>query len=214
MRKLTRFAAIATLLAIIAGPTAAFAHGDGDHDKSGKDRLLRVKDNNDRDDRLFAKSHRAYKGTVTAVGSANFDLKVKDDTVLAVNVSADTKLLAVGGKTITLADIKIGDNAVVQGKTTDSKIEARHVVIWPANTHPAGVKGTVTAVSDDTITIEKKDKSGITSSVTVKTDSETVVKKDGEIVPLSEVTVGETVKIKGLWDRILKVLKAIKIRIK
>jgi hypothetical protein len=212
MKNITKIAAV-SLLALMVFPTAAFAHGNKDndsHDDNGKHRGIIKRLFHGRED----KDHKMLRsGTVTAVGSSSFDMKLKDGTVVTV-LTASAKITKPFESEIKLADIKVDDKASVVGTLNGSQITATHVMITPMNTHPAKAKGTVTAVNGNTVTVQTQHQ-GVVSNVTVNTNANTqVTKADGSTGTAADVQVGSTVKVKGLWNEILNVLNAIKIRIK
>ena len=193
MRRFTTFAAGAALLMAIL-PGLASAHGNN----------------------AEAREHdRVRSGTVTAVSTSGFTLKARDGTVFTVNVTSDTKLTLVGTGAIKLSDITVNANALVTGKVDGTAITAKVVVVTPANTHPATAKGTVTAVAGTSFSLQTNNH-GVISNVTVNTDANTKIQKSSSTstATMADVTVGAVVKVRGLWDEILNVLNAIKIRIK
>lgn len=163
------------------------------------------------------KKHRQLSGKVATVGSTSFTMTNKDGVVFTVNVNSDTKIKnVIGTDNLTLANIVVNDNVWVSGKKDEnsSTVQAKNILVTPANTHPAKARGTVTAVAGDTVTLQTNN-FGVVSSVTVKTTSDTqVTTADGSVGSTSDVTVGSKVKVRGLWDEIVNVLSAVKIRLK
>lgn len=210
--RITKYIVLGAVLAMLL-PTVTFAHGD-DHegdDRRGDDRVFNLSINHDQDH-----LDRARIGTVTAVGSNSFTLKANDGKVYTVSTT-NAQITGPFNNTVAFSTIKVNDKARVKGMvdatTTPGSllIAATRVVITPANTHPAKVKGTVTAVNGSTITLQTKHD----QTITVNTDSSTTVTKaDGTTGTSSDVTVGSSVKVKGLWNMVLNVFNAIKIRLK
>ncbi len=226
--------ALGAMLAMMV-PAAALAHnGPGkmtdknfigpaisvfeDNDNSGSGRGSKIfRRLDDREARDHEK--RFSTGTVTAVGSNSLTLKSGKGTIYTVN-TADAKITLAFGAAISLSDVKVNDHAMVRGSvaattnsaSSDTKlINATSIVIVPANTRPAAVKGTVTAKTDNTITLQTKHD----DTVTVQTDDNTTVtQEDGSVGATSDIEVGAEVKVKGLWDKVLDVFRAIKIRFK
>ncbi len=151
-----------------------------------------------------------HKGAVTATSSTGFTFKEGTTTYTVTTSSA--KLVQLPHTVIGLSNIAVNDSVSVTGTVTGSTIDASVVFVTKANVKPATTKGTVTAVSGNTVTVQTKDN----KTVTVNTDSNTqVVKKDGTTGTVAaDVTTNSKVKLFGLWDGVLHVFNAIKIKIK
>jgi len=150
-----------------------------------------------------------YSGTVTAVSDSGFTFTAHNDVVLDVDTS-DAKLVRIPRSVIVLADIQVGDRVFVTGTKEGSTVTASVVYAQPANLKHALAKGTVTAISGSTLTVQSKKG----ASATVTADSETQITKDGELAAFADIGIGSRVKIFGLWDQILHVFTALKIAIK
>ena len=151
----------------------------------------------------------SHAGTVTAVNSNGFTMQAKDDS--SINVSTDgAKLIRLPYSVISLSNIAMGDHVWVEGNLIGNSINALVVHDLDANKEPAARKGTVTAVNGSTITVQTKHN----GTITVNTDSNTQFKKASQSAVLADVKVGSRVGIWGLWDKVLNVLSAIRIRIK
>ena len=154
-------------------------------------------------------------GTVTAVGDNTLTVKGENNIIYTVDVE-DAKLFRISadGNSTVLADIKVGDRVMIKGDLeSNNTIEAKSVHAMPANTHPAKARGTVTAVNDDKFTLQINHQ-GVISNVIVDTSSNTVVKKaNGETGTTADVEVGSKVKVGGLWDELINVLAAIRIKL-
>ncbi len=151
-----------------------------------------------------------HKGAVIATSSTGFTLKEGGTTYTVTTGSA--KLVQLPHTVITLSGIAVNDSVSVTGIVSGSTIDASVVFVTKANIKPAAAKGTVTAVSGNTVTVQTKDN----KIVTVNTDSNTqVVRKDGTAGTVAtDVTTNSKVKLFGLWDSVLHVFNAIKIKIK
>ncbi len=151
-----------------------------------------------------------YNGVVTAVSSTGFTITSSNNATLTVNTES-AKIIQIPRAVITLSDIAVGDRVHVTGTKVDSVVTASVVYSMPMNSKFAKEKGTVTAVTDTTVTIQNK--SGET--VTVNTDADTqVVDQNGDATALAEVNTGAKVKVFGIWDTVLNIFNAIKIRLK
>lgn len=205
MRKISSMVAV-MLVVLALAPGVVEANGNGGHGKWH------------RENHSFKKHqrtvHKTVSGSVVSVSSSGFTLKTKDNVTYTVNIQSSTQIKKPLNVTIKLSDIKVNDNVWVKGKFTDMTIAAKSVTVTPPNTHPAKVAGMVTGVSGNTVTLQTNN-SGVISSVSVKTDSNTEVKKsDGTTGTMANVTVGSKVKVKGLWDELTNVMNALKVRVK
>ncbi len=110
--------------------------------------------------------------------------------------------------------VKINNGLHLGWEKQDNKHEKNDAATTtPANTHPASGRGTVTAVSGNNFTLQLNNH-GIISSATVNTNaSTTIITKNGTATTTAAITVGSKVKVKGFWDEISNILKAIKVKI-
>ena len=228
---------IATMFALFAmsTPTLALASRGGDDDQNDDHGRIEMNDDRredrrenhqeDRKENRREERHEGeddnglhhglyqglfYNGVVTAVSSTGFTITSSNNATLTVNTEA-AKIIQIPRAVITLSDIAVGDKVHVTGTKVDSVVTASVVYSMPMNSKFAKEKGIVTAVTDTSITIQ--DKSGET--VTVKTDADTqVVDQNGQATTLAEINTGEKVKVFGLWDTVLNIFNAIKIRLK
>lgn len=196
---------------------------DNDHNRSnGRDGNNHDNDRNDdngkhrSDDDNFKILHSGflsnlfYNGTVTAISSTGFTITTKDGTVLTIDADS-AKIIQIPRTVIALADISIGDVVHITGTKTDSTVDASVIYALPENLKPAMAKGTVTTVTDDTITVQTKDNTEITVNTT---DDTKIVDSDHEVIAQEDIETGSKVKLFGLWDSILNVFNAIKISLK
>jgi hypothetical protein len=218
-KALSSLAAVAAILALVA-PSAASAHGLA----FGKDKREDRKENreerraiyNEFGVQVFENGNVEfpgffYKGTVSAVSGTGFTLKTKNDATFTINTTS-AKIVQLPHTTISLSGIAVGDSASATGAVSGSTIDASVVFITKANQKPATAKGTVTAVSGNTVTVQTKND----QTITVNTDSSTqVVKQDGTSGTVAaDVTTGSKVRLWGLWDSVAHLFSAIKIRLK
>ncbi|MFA5954086.1 MAG: DUF5666 domain-containing protein [Patescibacteria group bacterium] len=154
-------------------------------------------------------------GTITAVSSTGFSMKTKDGETMTV-LTTNAELRRAFGSVIVLADLAVNDNVWVKGAQSASTITAKVVYDLPANTHPAIARGTVTAISGNTLTVAMEHL-GIPTKVTVTTDAGTSFyeNKDKQASgSFADITVGAKVAVKGLWDEVRNLLEAIQVRIR
>lgn len=226
------FAATAAI-AVIAMPAVAFAHSSS-HDSEQRFNVsvfneldARVfgedKNTNGKDDKGHNGKHLGqyknldrilstkvyYNGTVTAISDSGFTLETRNDSELTIDVDS-AKIYQVPRTEISLEGIEVGDTVHVIGTRTDAGLEVTTVYVLPANLRPAIAKGTVTAVNDNSITVQTKDN----NTITVNTDSSTeITNSDKEDVASADVETGSKVKMFGLWDSVLNIFNAIKIKL-
>ena len=130
-------------------------------------------------------------GYVASVASDSIVVHRANGTDATVKVT-DGTLIKKHGQTIHLADIKVGDHVECLGTAVDpTTIAAMQIEVEdgnPSEERPANVKGTVTAVGTDQLSL---------GSVVVKTDSNTRIRKQGRAISLSDVQVGDFVQAEG-----------------
>lgn len=166
---------------------------------------------NDQDDNGNPVKPQVVSGTVSNVSSSGFSLTDNSGMVWTVNAGS-ASIMEAFGQAVSLSGVTSGSHANVQGTASGNVITANRIVVSPANTHPASGRGTVTAVSGGSFTLQLNNH-GIISSATVNTNASTTVTHNGTSTTASAITVGTKVAVKGLWDEILNVLNAIKIKI-
>lgn len=223
-KKFTRFIAIAAI-ATIALPGMAFASNNDDNKDRGEDRQERQEHRNDKraeqtnefgihgfeDNGLhLGVPGLFYRGTVTATSSTGFTLKTRDNGSLLIDASS-AKIIRMPRTVILLSDVKVNDSVWVTGTKVNTTISASVVYAMSENVKPAKVKGTVTSVSGNTVTLQTKND----KTVTVTTSGDTnIVKADGTVGTNTDILVGSKLKIWGLWDKLTNILSALRIKIK
>ncbi len=215
--------AMITMLTM-ATPAFALAHGNSKDKNDDNNRSFRaeqrtedtnefgvhVYDNNGKHfANLGSLSGMFYVGTVASVTGSGFTFTTKDNTTLTATTSG-AKLIRLPRTEIVLADILVGDKVFITGTKSGSTVTASVVYDMSKNLKPAKAKGTVTAVNGNTVTVQTKDN----KTATVIVDQDTVVKTgDHQTGTTADITVGSKVKVTGLWNTILNVLNAIKVKI-
>jgi len=203
MKKITKIIAALAILTIL--PMSALAHNNDNDDDNKIGLKLQSQ--------VLKRRNLTISGTITAVSSTGFTLQSTATITPFTVLTADAKIIQAFGMKIHLADIHVNDKAKVKGTVEGSVIMAKKVVVTPPNTHPAKGKGMVTAVGGNSFTLQTNHQ-GIISNVTVNTNaSTTIITKNGSATTSAAIVVGSKVKIKGLWNEILNVLNAIKVKI-
>jgi hypothetical protein len=154
------------------------------------------------------------RGKVTALSSSSIELTRRDKVVVSFAITADT-LVRNDGASYTLADLKVGQAATVISQSGNALI-IRHIrgdgapsgadqsaIDGPAKGSVTGTvdatyvdgsnksydynRGRITAIGDGSLTIKRQDK----QSVTFSYDSTLLVREQGDVEDVSDLTVGE-----------------------
>ena len=105
--------------------------------------------------------------TITAISGSDVSLKTVDGWARTITIASDTALTK-GGATITLSDLKVGDEVrFAQTRQTDGSF-----TITKLNVVLPHVGGAVTAVSGSSITVTQRDGTSATIKVTAGTTYE------------------------------------------
>jgi hypothetical protein len=187
-------------IALSLTATPALAKGHGHDDNNGKhlgdvfgrfDSLIKKSD--DDKGHGLASDQFVLTGTVGSATTGSIVITVKGsvnvptltNNLATVNVDANTKYFADKNQTVTLTDVKAGQQIVVSGTVSGSTLTAKNVrIIFPKGK----VYGEVTAKTDTSITI-KNNVTGTTQTFT--TDANTKVNIDGEAKTQTDVKVGD-----------------------
>jgi uncharacterized protein DUF5666 len=128
--------------------------------------------------------HHAVHGVVQAVGADSLTLKRKQGSPATIQVSSDTKIV-VNGKPGALSDIQVGYRALVRLKAAGGPAKAIRAHQPPAP--GAVVRGRVDSVGTDSITIKKKDG----TLVPIPVDSNTKIRVKGKPGALADIHPGD-----------------------
>ena len=126
--------------------------------------------------------------TITAISDSNISLRTADGWTRTITVDSGTTF-SKGGATIALGDLKVGDEVGFrQTKETDGSytIDSVAVILPHAD-------GQVTAVSGSTITINDRDGTAVTITVTGSTTYDVA----GATAKLSDIKVGMFLDAEG-----------------
>jgi preprotein translocase subunit YajC len=129
-------------------------------------------------------------GQVTAINGNTITLTqgLKGHEVTVT--TSDATQYYVGGKQVPASTLQVGDTIGVAGAISDkTSVNATAIFI-----HEPEVAGKVTAVKDNTITLQTKN--GTTWTITVNNDTQYL--KDGQPAALSDVQVGDLIAVVGL----------------
>lgn len=126
--------------------------------------------------------------TITAIAGSNLSLETADGWTRTITVDADTTY-AKGGDAIELGDLAIGDRIAFRQTLEDDgtwSIDAIAVIL-------PHVGGKVTAVSGSTITVEQRDGTRATITVTAETE----YRVNGDNAEFADVEVGMLLVARG-----------------
>ena len=131
------------------------------------------------------------EGTVKSVGTNSFVVTTRKGDV-TVNVDANT-VITRDGQTITLADLKAGDLVAAAGTPVDATtMLAKTVVVHSATDQFMEVEGTVKSVGTSSLVVTTEH-----GDVTVNTDQNTVITRDGQKAALTDIKQGDRVEAAG-----------------
>jgi hypothetical protein len=144
-------------------------------------------------------------GAVAAINGDSITIHGKNGISYLVNVT-DTKIMK-AGKIIKVADIQIGDNLFVRGAVSGSAVTAASVIDGsrPVNAYknvlPKGNNafGTVSMINGTSFDLRVKNKKAA-KILTVNTDGNTIIKKDGQTAGLADLAAGQHVMVSGAKD--------------
>lgn len=116
-----------------------------------------------------------------------------------------------GGSEITTNNYLLASGQVTDNEGSVRAITADQILVvqHKAKSH---IRGEITAIDteNDTITVNTKKR----GEVTIEAQSETMIKdENNEAITFSDLVVGATIKAKGMWNSILDVMTAAKIKI-
>lgn len=133
----------------------------------------------------------AVSGNTVTVSSGNAG---NTFTVDATNA----KMVRRFGATMKVGDIQVGDMLEVRGTVKDWAVSANFIKDNSLQQKNAKFSGSVTAVSGASFTLASKER----GSQAVNTNGDTKIKKNGKVASMSDVLVGATVNVSGVWDNI------------
>jgi len=151
------------------------------------------------------------KGKITVVGSNNFSLN-GDDGTFQVNITDKTKFLRKFGGKSSLSEYSVGDEVVVFGKFTDDTkliIDAKTVKNNSIQKRFGAFFGKITVKNIDNIIMETAER----GTQTVYFGTAKIVDRKETSITLSDIKVGDRVRVKGVWDKTLsKIAEVIQIK--
>ncbi len=206
------FASIA-LLALAFTATPAFAHdGDGgDHKGSFRASVKTALENRGWH---WGQNQFVAMGTVASVSGSNLTVNVQSSSKLGniergaqvvFATNSETKFFGSDKTVLALADIKVGDKVIASGSVEASVYTAS--TIWDKTRPVTKAYGTVTAKTDDSVTITN---SVTGQSQTVAVNGDTNIAINGETKTAADISVGDVgwVKFKNTaGDLVAKLIR-------
>ena len=151
------------------------------------------------------------KGKITVVGSNNFSLN-GDDGTFQVNINDKTKFLRKFGGKSSLGEYSVGDEVIVFGKFTDDTkliIDAKTVKNNSIQKRFGAFFGKITVKNIDNFIMETAER----GTQTVYFGTAKIVNRKETNITLSDIKVGDRVRVKGVWDKTLsKIAEVIQIK--
>lgn len=154
-------------------------------------------------------------GTVTGVFQSvageiiSMTAKNSSSTVYSVDAT-NAKLVRRFGAAMQLSDMQAGDILTVTGIINGTQITAKTIRDQSLQAHNGTFVGTVTAVNGSSFTLQSKAR----GTQTINTTSATIFREGTASTSLSNIAVGQTVTVVGVWDRTNSNVTATRVTIK
>lgn len=207
---------VSSLMALtLLSPVTASAHGYGaDHLNGNMRRLIarshqerreqNNKNENESQDQEKNEHQRTEKklsltGKATAISGTTITLAGNNGTTYTVDTSA-AKLTRRFGATMAIGDIQINDQLLVKSVTMDTStstaIKAASIQDMSLQARNGSFSGTVQSVSGNSFVLQSQNR----GLQTIFTNSTTKITKGNAAATLSDLVVGATIKVDGVWD--------------
>jgi len=159
----------------------------------------------------FATSTRAslISGTVASVSGNSITLTGSKGVSYTVDAT-NAKLIRRFGAAMQLSDVQTGDALLVTGVVSGTSVAAKTIRDQSLQAHNGTFIGTVSAVNGTSFTLQSKER----GSQTINTTSSTIFKTGTASSGLSDIAVGQTVTVSGVWDRTNSNVTATRVTIK
>ena len=147
---------------------------------------------------VLAAAQPGVSGTITQVGSDSVSIKISNGQVITIKMN-DATVVKVNGQVAKASDLNVGMNAMVIGQHLslgNPATEIRAYTPKPAtnpSAQPGGVRGTITQVGSDSVSI--KISNG--KVITIKMNDATVVKVNGQAAKASDLNAGMNAMVIG-----------------
>ncbi len=143
------------------------------------------------------------EGTIKTPGTSSIVVSDSHKQDFTFNITAAT-IIRHGNTTIAAADLKAGDRVHVKVSWTNNIFTALQIEVQDTTDQPPGddhgqgsvemtANGTVTVAGASQITVSTVPK----GEIVVKTDANTIIRKQGQIITLAAINVGDEVNTSG-----------------
>jgi hypothetical protein len=149
-------------------------------------------------------------GVVQSVSGNVITLTAKDGTTFTADATNAKLMRRFGATIVDISAIQNGDTLVVTGLMNGTTFTVSSIRDTSLQARNGTFTGSVTAVSGASFTIQSKDR-GIQ---TINTTPTTVFKNRKTAAALTDIAVGQTVIVSGVWDRTNSNMTASKVMIK
>lgn len=137
-------------------------------------------------------------GTVTSISGSTIMMAAKNSTSTVYSVdTTNAKLIRHYGAALTLADMQTGDMLRVTGQILGTNIAAKTVRDDSLQARYGTFVGTVSSLSGTSFVLVSKER----GNQTINTSTSTVIRLADKKGSFSDLAVGETVTVSGVWDR-------------
>jgi hypothetical protein len=133
-------------------------------------------------------------GKVTAINGNTITIQARNDVSYTIN-AINAKFWKNKNNSSTIAEVKVGDLLIVQGTINGTSVNATNIidVNAPVNNNMSVITGTVTAMSDTTITLKAANGTVYTVAIADATFKDNKNKDYDK----GDIKVGDTVTVKG-----------------
>ena len=208
MKKTSKLVA-AALVASLVLPAATFAK-ENSNKKEKRDQTTSEKTKEDPKTKKSDETKKNSKdlaGSVVSISGNTISLN-SNGTTYSVDASS-AKIMSKYGLKLQIFDVKTGDNISVQGKVDGTNVSAKTIRDLSIQTASNVSSGKVTAINGTSFTLQINKK----NSRTINTNNSTVITKNGQPAQFSNIAVGSTVKVSGIFDKSNNTVTAQKINI-
>lgn len=138
-------------------------------------------------------------GALTAINGTSLTVTTSSTspTVYSVDASNVKKVDRRFGAQTDLTALQVGDTLQIRGVVNGSSVIASTVRDMSLQARYGTFVGSVTSISGSSFALQSKDR----GSQTINTTSTTIFKQGSQTATISNLAVGQTVTVSGVWDR-------------
>ncbi|MEA2162326.1 MAG: hypothetical protein QOK37_453 [Thermoanaerobaculia bacterium] len=131
------------------------------------------------------------EGTITAASTSSITVHEANGADVILMLTVNT-IIRKGDTAITAADLRVGDRVEAAAIAQGTVNTALTIHVEVAKAESASLSGTVSAISGSQLTVHTEH-----GDVTVKTDSSTIIRKQGKTIAVSDIRTGDGVSCSG-----------------